>query len=386
VSRTAWLPPVALIVGLTLATPGAAQPLTERTPNLDGTWVTSPRNLHFQFAHRFKMAGDDVDIGDIFGDGFLVNYPTFALTYGVVPGVMAGARYSSKSLVMDQLNEWQPYLKWAPLQRSGERPWSVSLTGAYNGAAKSFDSEIGVQGDLWRRVILIGSVRGFTDTFRTDTASLALGGGAGFRVNRYITLAADVTGIVVGVDGRPVGWSAGVNLGIPHTPHTFSLMATNVTSGTLQGTSTGVEGEVFWGFEFTVPFSGFARWGKILDPDGDSETSGQVVSAPGPLADSAEPGGAGVIAGPAGNPKAIEIEIENFRFDEAELEIVVGTTVRWVNKDPVAHNTTGNRGEWDSPLIGPSETFEVTFTREGEFAYHCTPHPFMEATIRVVEP
>jgi len=177
-----------------------------------------------------------------------------------------------------------------------------------------------------------------------------VGGGAGFRVNRYVTLAADVTGIVAGVNGRPVGWSAGLQLGIPHTPHTFSLMATNVTSGTLQGTSTGVEGEVFWGFEFTVPFSGFARWGKILNPDGDTGTSDQVVSAPSPLADS------------------------------------VGTTVRWVNKDPVAHNTTGNRGEWDSPLIGPGETFEVTFTREGDFAYLCTPHPFMEATIRVVQP
>ncbi len=87
------------------------------------------------------MTGNDADIGDIFGDGFLVNYPTFALTYGVVPGVMAGVRYSSKSVVMDQLNEWQPYLKWAPLRRSGEQTWSVSLTGAYNGAAKSFDSE-----------------------------------------------------------------------------------------------------------------------------------------------------------------------------------------------------------------------------------------------------
>jgi len=386
VVKISWLPLGILSAGLALATPGVAQPLTERTPNLEGTWVTSPRNLHFQFAHRFQMAGDDADIGDIFGNGFLVNYPTFALTYGVVPGVMAGFRYSSKSVVMDQLNEWQPYLKWAPLQRSGERQWSLSFAGAYNGAASSFDSEISAQGDLWRRVILIGSVRGFTDTFGTDTASLALAGGAGYRINRYITLAADVTSIVAGLDDRPVGWSAGLQFGIPHTPHTFSLMATNVTSGTLQGTSTGVEGEVFWGFEFTVPFSGFARWGKILDPDGGTDSPGPVEAAAARPEVSVEPADAGVIVGPAGNPKAVEIEIKNFKFDEADLEIVIGTTVRWVNKDPVAHNTTGDRGEWDSPLIGPGETFEVTFTQAGEFAYHCTPHPFMEATIRVVRP
>ena len=380
--RTAWLPPGILILSLALTTPGAAQPLTERSPNLEGTWVTSPRNLHFQFAHRFEMAGEDADIGDIFGDGFLVNYPTFALTYGVVPGVMAGVRYSSKSLVMSQLNEWQPYLKWAPLQRSGERAWSLSFTGAYNGAAKSADGEISMQGDLWRRLILIGSARGFSDTFRTDTASLALGGGAGFRVNRFITLAADVTGVVAGVKDRPVGWSAGLHLGIPHTPHTFSLMATNVTSGTLQGTSTGVEGEVFWGFEFTVPFSGFARWGKILNPsEAESrEDPGQTRGAGTARAES------GVVVGPAGNPKAVEIDIENFQFDEADLEIVIGTTVRWVNKDPVAHNSTGDGGEWDSPLIGPGETYEVTFTQTGEFEYHCTPHPFMKAKVQVVDP
>jgi len=367
---------------MTLATPGVAQPLTERSPNMEGTWVTSPRNLHFQFAHRFEVAGDDADIGDLFGDGFLVNYPTFALTYGVVPGVMAGVRYSSKSLVMDQFNEWQPYLKWAPIRRSSERPWSLSITGAYNGAASSLDGELAFQADVWKRVILLGAVRGFTDTFRTDTPSLAIAAGAGFRVNKYVTLTGDIAEIVVGVEDTPTGWSAGVHLGIPHTPHTFSIMATNVTSGTLQGTSTGVEGEVYWGFEFTVPFSGFARWGKILKPNeaAPSQDATDMRLAPATRAET------GVIVGPAGNPKAIEIEIDNFAFDEADLEVVVGTTVRWVNKDPVAHSSTGDRGEWDSFLIGPGETFEVTFTRVGEFAYHCTPHPFMTATIRVVEP
>ena len=379
---TVWLPPGILLASVALATPGAAQPVTERSPNMEGTWVTSPRNLHFQFAHRFEMAGNDADIGDIFGDGFLVNYPTFALTYGVVPGVMAGVRYSSKALVMDQFNEWQPYLKWAPLRRSDVRTWSLSLSGAYNGAASSLDGELAFQADVWRRVILLGAVRGFTRTFRTDTTSLALAAGAGFRVNRYVTLTGDVAGIVAGLADTPVGWSAGVNLGIPHTPHTFSIMATNVTSGTLQGTSTGVEGEVYWGFEFTVPFSGIARWGKILKPDEAAPPTGAIGTPEVPATRAVT----GVIVGPAGNTKAVEVAIENFEFDEADLEVVVGTTVRWVNKDPVAHSSAGDRGEWDSPLIGPGETYEVTFTRVGGFEYHCTPHPFMTATIRVVEP
>jgi len=365
---------------LVVAGPLRAQPLTERSPNLEGTWVTSPRNLHFQFAHRFEMIGDDADISDIFGDGFLVNYPTFALTYGVVPGLMAGVRYSSKSSVMGGLNEWQPYAKWAPFPL-GKTPWSLSVTGAYNGAAKSADGELAAQADLWKRVILLGSARGFSNTFGTDTASLALAAGAGLRINRYITLAGDVTDIVLGLEDTPLAWSAGIHFGIPHTPHTFSLMATNVTSGTLQGTSTGVSGEVFWGFEFTVPFSGFARWGKILDPGSEPGEQGGLTGAGAAAAPES-----GVVIGANGNTGAIEIDIERFAFETADLEIVEGTTVRWVNRDPVAHTSTADDGRWGSALIGPGETFEVTFLRAGEYAYHCTPHPFMEAVIRVVKP
>ena len=348
-------------MGLVLTTPGVAQPLTERSPNMEGTWVTSPRNLHFQFAHRFEVAGEDADIGGIFGDGFLVNYPTFALTYGVVPGVMAGVRYSSKSLVMDQLNEWQPYLKWAPLRRSSERPWSLSMTGAYNGAASSLDGELAFQADVWKRVILLGAVRGFTDTFRTDTTSLALAAGAGFRINRYVTLTGDIAEIVAGVEDTPTGWSAGVHLGIPHTPHTFSIMATNVTSGTLQGTSTGVEGEVYWGFEFTVPFSGFARWGKIFKPEEVAEEDFELP-----------PGGA-----------VVEVHISRFSFGPSELQVPPGTTVRWINKDPVVHTSTSDADVWGSPALAPGESFSFTFEEPGTYPYHCIPHPVMKATIVV---
>ncbi len=370
-----------VVAVLTIAGPLGAQPLTERSPNLEGTWVTSPRNLHFQFAHRFEMAGTDANIGDIFSDGFLVNYPTFALTYGVVPGLMTGVRYSSKSAVMGGLNEWQPYLKWAPFPL-GLSKWSLSLTGAYNGAAKSADGELAAQADLWKRVILLGSARAFTNTFGTDTASLALAVGAGLRLNRYVTLAGDVTDIVLGLEDTPLAWSAGIHFGIPHTPHTFSIMATNVTSGTLQGTSTGLREEVFWGFEFTVPFSGFARWGKILDP---GSAGGDAGAADATIRGAAMPG-SGVVIGSNGNSAAIEIDIENFAFEETDLQITAGTTVRWVNKDPVAHTSTADDGRWGSPLIGPGETFEVTFLKAGEYAYHCTPHPFMTAVIRVVRP
>ncbi len=91
---------------LVSASPAAAQPVTERSPNVERTWVASPRTLHILLSHRFSVVGDDADISDIFGDGKIVNYPTFALTYGVVKNVDAGIRYSSNSLVADGANDW----------------------------------------------------------------------------------------------------------------------------------------------------------------------------------------------------------------------------------------------------------------------------------------
>ncbi len=361
-----WL---ALAAALVAAAPGMlrAQPLTERTPNLQGAWVTSPRNLHFQFSHRFQVVGDNVDVTDIFADANVVNYPTFDVSYGLFDGAMVGFRYSSNSLFAGRVNEWQPYLKVAPVRGVGNGALSVSLLGAWNDANESVDGELSVETRL-DRLLLVGALRGFTSAFApavvgdADDEAVALAGGLGIRVNRYITLAGDVADVVGGPDGD-AAWSAGLHLGIPYTPHTFSVMATNVTSGTLAGTSRGVDGAVFWGFEFTVPFSGFARWGKIFDP--------------GELAEAVAEGRA-----PAGE-RVVEVEISNFQFEPENLRIPPGTTVRWVNRDPVGHTSTSEAGIWGSPLLGPGESFEFTFEEAGEYPYHCTPHPFMTGTVVV---
>jgi len=350
----------------------SAQPLTERTPNLAGPWVGTPWHLSFQFAHRFETSGDN-DIGDIFDDAEIVNYPTFDLSLGLPARLMTGVRYSSNSLVADgQPNEWQPYLKWAPL-RAGGRGVSLSLLGAWNSANTSLDGEAAAQADLGP-LFVSGAVRGFTDLYgdladEGSDGGLALGGGLGVRLNRYVTLAGDLAGVVSGgerMGERPdPAWSGGLHLGIPFTPHTFSIMVTNVTSGTLQGASgipADFPNEVYWGFEFTVPFSGFARWGRILDPD-DASPEDRAALAEGDA--------------------VIEIEISRMAFQRPRLEVPAGTTVRWVNRDPVGHTTTSDDGVWASSLIGPGETAQHTFTEAGEFSYHCVPHPFMTATIVV---
>ena len=168
---------------------------------------------------------------------------------------------------------------------------------------------------------------------------------------------------VAGPDGE-TAWSAGLQIGIPYTPHTLSLLATNVTSGTLQGASRGAPEAVYWGFEFTVPFSGIARWGDVLEP---LDTQGQL------------PTGAVDEAGRA----VVEIDVANFSFGGDEMRVPAGTTVRWVNRDPVGHTVTPEDGDWGSPLIGPGEVFEHTFSEPGRYPYHCIPHPTMTSSVVV---
>lgn len=63
--------------------------------------------------------------------------------------------------------------------------------------------------------------------------------------------------------------------------------------------------------------------------------------------------------------------------------VAPGTTVRWVNQDPIQHSVTADGGSFDSGLLDPGTEYARTFSREGTYAYHSTPHPFMEGRVVV---
>jgi plastocyanin len=74
---------------------------------------------------------------------------------------------------------------------------------------------------------------------------------------------------------------------------------------------------------------------------------------------------------------------DEWGYDPAQLTVGVGDTVVWTNTGEIDHTVTADDGSFDSGTISPGETFEFTFDKEGEFAYHCDPHPFMVASIVV---
>lgn len=86
-----------------------------------------------------------------------------------------------------------------------------------------------------------------------------------------------------------------------------------------------------------------------------------------------------------GSPQAL-VAMRDFAFSPAEIRVKPGTTVTWVNCEPPSidpHTSTSNERVWDSPLLGPNQTYSRTFDEAGRFPYHCEPHPFMQAVVIV---
>lgn len=73
-------------------------------------------------------------------------------------------------------------------------------------------------------------------------------------------------------------------------------------------------------------------------------------------------------------------------FRPADLVVEAGTTIVWRNNGKSAHTVTADDGSFDSGEIQPGATWKQRFDVPGAFAYHCTPHPWMKASIRVVAP
>jgi amicyanin len=78
------------------------------------------------------------------------------------------------------------------------------------------------------------------------------------------------------------------------------------------------------------------------------------------------------------------VQIVDMAFAPADVTVSVGDTVTWTNADPMIHTVTSTTGAFDSGDLDQGESYSLTFTEAGTFAYLCTPHPFMTGTVTVV--
>src|SRR5438874_1253219 len=84
-------------------------------------------------------------------------------------------------------------------------------------------------------------------------------------------------------------------------------------------------------------------------------------------------------------PNTTDVTVFEFAFNPQNITVTTGTIVRWTNIGSVTHSSTSDTNMWDSGVLNPGQQFTFTFTTLGNVPYHCSVHPFMTATIRVVD-
>lgn len=77
----------------------------------------------------------------------------------------------------------------------------------------------------------------------------------------------------------------------------------------------------------------------------------------------------------------LNITIQNFSFNPAELSIKKGSTVTWTNQDTMPHKISGS--SFQSDALNKGQSFSFTFDTAGTFDYVCSIHPYMKGKIIV---
>ena len=75
--------------------------------------------------------------------------------------------------------------------------------------------------------------------------------------------------------------------------------------------------------------------------------------------------------------------IKQMHFDPSRVTVRAENTVQWKNEDIFSHTVTADDGSFDSGLIAPGHSWQMTFKSAQTVAYHCRPHPNMTATLIV---
>jgi len=83
----------------------------------------------------------------------------------------------------------------------------------------------------------------------------------------------------------------------------------------------------------------------------------------------------------------VKIKYHEITIEPDTLRVKVGSTIEWVNEDPVEHNVTSASGpsKFASGNFGEGHSFKITVTKPGVIHYRCTNHPAtMNGAIEVV--
>ena len=110
----------------------------------------------------------------------------------------------------------------------------------------------------------------------------------------------------------------------------------------------------------------------------DSTTAGDGYGAPAKAAATTQ-----AKAPAAAKTAGTTVEVTNMTFSPQTIDVKVGDTITFVNKDEIAHTATASDGSVDSKTMEPGASFTFKPTKAGTIAYVCNFHPSMTGTINV---
>jgi plastocyanin len=82
-------------------------------------------------------------------------------------------------------------------------------------------------------------------------------------------------------------------------------------------------------------------------------------------------------------PNTHIVIIEAMQFDPTPIEVTIGDTVTWKNKDAFPHTVTAENRSFDSGDIATNGSWKFKASKKGVFPYVCSLHPTMKATLVV---
>ena len=77
------------------------------------------------------------------------------------------------------------------------------------------------------------------------------------------------------------------------------------------------------------------------------------------------------------------VEIKDFAFKPAVLNVAAGESVTFVNHDQEAHTVAAQNGAFKSSGLDTNDRWTVRIAKPGKYAYFCSLHPYMKGTIVV---
>jgi len=91
---------------------------------------------------------------------------------------------------------------------------------------------------------------------------------------------------------------------------------------------------------------------------------------------------------PAFAQQTVEVVIQNYRFEPAEIRIRTGDTVKWINREKrTSHSVLFSSEQGgESERFFPQESWERMFDAPGTYSYSCGPHPEMKGVVVVMAP